>query len=259
MFPTSVLRGNEAGQGAAGYDRVGKAIREASARSGVPFSFLLSQAKIESGLDPSAKAPTSSATGLYQFIEQTWLGTVKAHGAENGLGWAANAIQRGEDGRFTVADGALRSTILGLRSQPEAAAAMAAALASDNRETLQNALGRPVEGVDLYLAHFLGADGAVQFLSAHDADPNGPAAALMPAAAAANRNIFFGADGAPRSFLQIREHFAGKFGAEGNAPVWRDLPTTSLAALTRSGAGAAVTPSPQFARLAYLMLAELGA
>src|SRR6185503_19622508 len=84
--------------------RVSSAIQLASARTGVDFSYLFNQARIESGLNPNARARTSSATGLFQFIDQTWLGTVKQHGAEHGLGWAAQAIRRGADGRYYVAD-----------------------------------------------------------------------------------------------------------------------------------------------------------
>ncbi len=74
-------------------DLVGSAIQRAAARTNVDFGYLFNQAKVESGLDPDAKARTSSATGLFQFIDQTWLGTVKKHGAAHGLDWAANAIR----------------------------------------------------------------------------------------------------------------------------------------------------------------------
>ena len=47
------------------------AIRDASKRSGVDFKFMLAKAQTESSFDPSAKARTSSASGLYQFIEST--------------------------------------------------------------------------------------------------------------------------------------------------------------------------------------------
>ncbi len=84
--------------GSAG-NRVTNAIAMASRRTGVDFSYLLGQAKIESSLNPTAKATTSSATGLYQFVDQSWLAVVSQHGQEYGLGWAANAISRGSNGR----------------------------------------------------------------------------------------------------------------------------------------------------------------
>src|SRR5437868_1566523 len=73
--------------GGSGRDRVTAAIQLASARTGVQFDYLLNQARIESSLNPEARARTSSATGLFQFIEQTWLGMVKQHGAAHGLSW----------------------------------------------------------------------------------------------------------------------------------------------------------------------------
>ena len=161
---------------------------------------------------PDARASTSSATGLYQFTQQTWLSTLKQHGAAHGLDWAAGAITQNRDGTFSVANDAFRSSILELRTNPEAAAVMAAEFAADNREYLQSRVGGSPEAVDLYLAHFLGAEGAARFLSAHADNPDQPAATLFPAAASANRPIFYRDDGAPRSLSEIRRNFAAKLG-----------------------------------------------
>ena len=59
------------------------AIRQAAQSTGISFEYLLTTAKIESNFNPSAQASTSSA---YQFIDQTWLGTMKQDGAALGLG-----------------------------------------------------------------------------------------------------------------------------------------------------------------------------
>jgi hypothetical protein len=255
MIPTSI---RESWQAAA-QSGVGAAIQQAAARTGVDFGYLLGQAKIESGFDPNARARTSSATGLFQFIEQTWLATVQQHGAKHGLGWAADAIKQGANGRYHVSDPATRRAILDMRKDPAAASAMAAEFAADNQNYLENRLGRPTESVDLYLAHFLGAGGAAQFLSAHDANPNAPAASILPAAARANRSIFYARNGAPRSFAEIRERFAAKLGdssAPLPAPAARDLPQVQMA-LQETPVRIA-GPTPQYARLAYLMLAQLG-
>jgi hypothetical protein len=198
--------------------RVTSAIANASARTGVSFDYLIDQARIESGMRPNARASTSSAAGLYQFTRQTWLGTVKQHGDAHGLGWAADAITRNADGRYSVASDALRSSILDLRNNPEAAAAMAAEFAADNSDYLQSRIGGSPEPVDLYLAHFLGAQGAARFLSAHDVDPNQSAAILFPAAASSNRPIFYRDDGSTRSLSEIRGNFAVKLGKSLDQP-----------------------------------------
>jgi hypothetical protein len=243
--------------------RVGNAIQLASARTGVDFSYLFNQARIESGLNPNARARTSSATGLFQFIDQTWLGTVKQHGAAHGLGWAANAIQRGANGRYYVADPEARRAVLDLRRQPEAASAMAAEFASDNGDYLQARLGRSAEPVDLYLAHFLGPAGAARFLRAHDANPDASAASILPAAARANRSIFFSRDGNPRSFAEIRERFASRIGSGGESAPFVPRPVADpapvrMAAFNLDPSRPMAGPSPEYARLAYLMLAQLG-
>ncbi len=206
MNPTTI--GNA--EGGSGRDRVTAAIQLASANTGVQFGYLLNQARLESGLNPNARARTSSATGLFQFIDQTWLGMVRQHGAEHGLGWAAAQIRQGPNGRYYVADPGTRQQILDLRRQPEAASAMAAEYAADNGRYLENRLGRQMEPVDLYLAHFLGAGGAARFLRAHDANPDAAAAPLLAQAARANRPIFYNRDGSMRSFAEIRARFAEK-------------------------------------------------
>jgi hypothetical protein len=231
--------------------RVQNAIATASARTGVAFSYLYRQAEVESSLNPDAKAATSSATGLYQFVEQSWLGTIARHGAENGLNAEASAISRGADGRYRVADSDARAAILALRRNPEASAAMAAAFASDNRISLEQRLGHPVESVDLYLAHFLGPTGAGKFLQAAEADPDTSGAALFPAAARANHAVFYDRSGAARSVTEIRERFASKF----ESPPIIAQPPVIWASATPSSP---VTNSMN-ARLAYLMLASLGA
>ena len=190
-------------------NRVTNAIAMASRRTGVDFSYLLGQAKIESSLNPTARAATSSATGLYQFIDQSWLAVIDKHGSEYGLGWASNAIQQ-SGGRYYVADPQLRQQILDLRKHPETASVMAAEHAADNKAFLESKLGREAEPVDLYLAHFLGVGGASKFLSVHDRAPDASAASLFPSAARANRSIFYDKQGNARSFAEIRDRFVSK-------------------------------------------------
>lgn len=188
------------------------AIARAAQATGVDFDYLLAQAKLESGLNPQARAGTSSATGLYQFIGSTWLDTLRKHGAEHGLGWAGQA----------ASDPALRSQVMALRYDPEASALMAAELAGDNREALAGTLGREPDYAELYLAHFLGAEGAGRFLSALAADPAQSAAGLLPAAAASNRAIFFGPSG-PRSLGEVMGLLRGRLSGAmegGDAAQW---------------------------------------
>src|SRR5215470_9264450 len=100
------------------------ALQRAAQATGADFDYMLGIATRESGLKPSAKAGTSSASGLFQFIDQSWLGVVKQFGAKHGLGSFADAITRGADGRFHTATSADRSAILALRNNPTVAALM---------------------------------------------------------------------------------------------------------------------------------------
>ena len=82
---------------------VEQAIQRASDATGVDFSFLLGTAKRESGYNPRARAASSSAAGLFQFVDQTWLSTLKRHGSKYGYARYADLIQKGADGRYHVA------------------------------------------------------------------------------------------------------------------------------------------------------------
>ena len=167
------------------------ALRRASDATGVDFALLLKTAKRESALNPNAKAPTSSAAGLFQFIEQTWLGTLKRHGAKHGLSGAAAAITQTSSGRYSVNDPQARASILGLRFDPQASATMAAELTAGNAAYLRGRLGRDPTGGELYAAHFLGPAGAAQLIQAAEKSPNITGASLFPQAAQSNRSIFF--------------------------------------------------------------------
>lgn len=287
----TIIRGNgETGASTASGGRVQNAIASASASTGVDFQYLYKQAGIESGYNANAQASTSSASGLYQFTNQTWLGVLKAHGAEHGLSWAANAITRDANGHYSVSDDTTKQEILALRQSPETSAAMAGEYASDNKDILQAKLGRETNSTDLYMAHFLGPAGATRFLKAKDADPDQAAASVMPAAARANKWVFYDKAGNPRSLADVYARFAARFdqaapAATGSSTVRMasktdsasDIARMQLAALNGTSEGTSVatadaiandptnmtaqavlTPSPQTARLAYLMLASLG-
>lgn len=175
---------------AIGSPQVRAAIARAADKTGVDFDYLLAQARIESGMNPQARARTSSAAGLYQFIGSTWLETLDRHGANHGLDWAEAAIERVK-GRAVVGDAGLRRELMGLRYDPDTAALMAAELARDNAGELEGVLGRAPDAGELYLAHFLGAGGARKFLAGLQEDAGQSAAALFPKPAAANKAIFY--------------------------------------------------------------------
>lgn len=179
------------------------AIREGAERTGAGFDYLLKTAQRESALEPDAKARTSSATGLFQFIEQTWLAMVRQEGPRQGLGQYAGAISETDGGRLVVADQAMRDKILNLRKDPQIAAVMAGALTQKNGEQLGAALGRQPNAGELYIAHVLGARGASDLIRAVSSDPTRIAARDFPDAAGANRGIFFDKAGRARTVQEV--------------------------------------------------------
>ena len=84
--------------------RVAGSIKQAADTTGTSFEYLLATAKMVSDFNPSAGASTSSAHGLYQFIDQTWLGTVKEAGSQLGYGQYADAITKSSSGNYSVSD-----------------------------------------------------------------------------------------------------------------------------------------------------------
>jgi hypothetical protein len=199
--------------------RIAGAIKQASDFTGASFGYLVAAAKIESNLQPTAAASTSSARGLYQFIEQTWLGTVKQAGASFGYGQYADAITQQPSGTYTVSDPALRQEILKLRDDPAANAAMAGVLTQSNSFKLVSAIGRRPGDNELYIAHFLGVGGAGKLINTNDTNPQANAAQMFPQAAAANRPIFYDRSGDARSVGGVYAELTRRYQAAANSSV----------------------------------------
>ena len=167
------------------------AIERASKATGVDFTFLMKTAGRESGLNPRARASSSSAAGLFQFVDQTWLSTLKQHGPKHGYARYAELISRGSDGRYRVDGAEARRAVMDLKLDPHAASLMAGELASDHAAYLKGRTGRTPTAGELYAAHFLGPQGSAKLIEAAQSRPGVSAASLFPEAAQANRAIFY--------------------------------------------------------------------
>src|SRR5258706_2280242 len=184
-------------------------IKQASKSTGVDFGYLMAQAAQESSFQADARATTSSATGLYQFLDSTWLSMMRTHGAKYGFADLASSIQSDGRGGFSVTDASHKQQILDLRKDPKVSAVIGAEFALSNKEHLEGELGRRVGSTELYLAHFLGAGGASRFLKAIERNTSQPAADLLPQAAAANRGVFYDRDtGRARTVRDIYKLFS---------------------------------------------------
>jgi hypothetical protein len=202
------------------------AIQRASAATGVDFSFLMKTANRESGFNPAAKAGSSSAAGLFQFVEQTWLQTLKAHGSKYGYARYAELISRGADGKFRVSGEEARKAVMDLRLDPHAASLMAGELASDHAAYLKGRTGRTPTAGELYAAHFLGPQGSAKLIEAAQTRPGAAAASLFPDAARANKSIFY-RDGRAASVAEVYANLT-RTGGAGRGVEARD-PTAAAA------------------------------
>ena len=231
---------------AAGIDpsrlRIAGAIKQAANTTGTSFEYLLATAKMESNFNPAASASTSSARGLFQFIDQTWLGTVKEAGRQLGYGNYADAITRSASGSYSVSDPAARNAILKLRDDPQAASAMAGVLTQSNSFRLTGKIGRrPTDG-ELYMAHFMGVGGAAKLIANAEDNPQASGARLFPNAAAANRSIFYERGGRARSVSEVYSVLTSRYASAANSSATRTaMASVGVTPASKVAVAAAVT------------------
>jgi hypothetical protein len=183
------------------------AIDRAARRVGVDAAMLMAIADKESSFASSVKASTSSATGLFQFIESTWLRSVRQFGPAYGLAQEASEIQGSDDKPF-VADPQERERILAMRNYPYLSALLAAECIRDARGKLAEVVGREPTVGETYLTHFLGTQGASLFMQKFVDQPKVAAASVFAAPARANKPIFFaGKRGKALSIAGVHDKF----------------------------------------------------
>lgn len=193
--------------------KIANAVKRASQATGTDFDYLLKTAARESSFRPNVKAKTSSATGLFQFVENTWLQMVKEKGPELGLGDYSSFILKGKNNRFSVSDPGLRKEILDLRKDPELSALMAGALTQQNESHVQSRIGRTPTSGELYMAHVLGASGASKLIELAENRPDVRADKYFSQAAEANRAIFY-SGGRARSASDVYDVLTRKHGPQ---------------------------------------------
>lgn len=124
---------------------------------------------VESGGNPNAQNPNSTATGLGQFIASTWLDTLSRE-------------------RPDLIEGKSKEEILALRNDPALSRQMTEAYANQNGRILSGA-GYEANPANTYLAHFAGPQGAVKVLSA---DPAAPVESILGSQAVAANSFLRG-------------------------------------------------------------------
>ena len=192
------------------------AIRLGSIRTGVDFSFLVELARVESYFKPAARAPKSSATGLFQFKSHDWLQSMQTFGASYGLQDYATRTaliddKNREQQQQPIMYDPLQQEVLALRFNPRLSTLMAAENIKRNFQVLSEMVGREPGRTDLYLSHFLGTANAAIFLKALAEDPTAIAADLFPEAAANNPGVFQNRQRQPRTVAGVYQWFDRKF------------------------------------------------
>ncbi|KAB1070664.1 transglycosylase SLT domain-containing protein [Methylobacterium planeticum] len=184
--------------------RIVETILRASAEAGVDPVYMMALADKESSFATRAKAATSSAEGLFQFVSATWLEMIRDFGARYGYESEASAVT-GRGAGITVTGEAMRERVLGLRRDPYVAALMAAELIKRDRARIEARIGRDLKTSELYLAHFLGTTSAGRFLALSAEKPEKDAQKEFRSAARANRSLFTEKAGKGRRSLTVAE------------------------------------------------------
>jgi len=194
--------------------RVLSAIRHASKTTGVALPYLLAKAYRESGFDPKADAVASTAAGMFQFTRRTWLDLFTRYGATYGYGDLVPLIKRTSRGYLSIPKTAAGRRIMNLRHDLVLAAQLAAEYTRENRRMLRRALKRHVMPEELYMAHFMGAQGAIQLLTASEKQPDALAARLFPDAAASNPQLFYSRGRIALTVLTLKRNLVRSFRRE---------------------------------------------
>lgn len=203
--------------------------------------YLAALAGRESAFKPHDKASTSSATGLFQFIRETWLSAMKQFGAKLGLGSVSDEIKPTRRG-YVVANPARKAAILAMREDPLVSGLVVSEMARNDRVVLEQALGRPATAGERYMPHFLGIAEAVRMVSLARQHPSAPAADYFRKAASANHSLFYAKNGAKYSVAQVIGGFKN----------WFDGPNGGMqryAAFAHAAESVPVPVSPQYAAL----------
>lgn len=232
--------------------KIAGSIKQAASTTGASFEYLLTTAKMESNFNPKAAATTSSARGLFQFIDQTWLGTVKEAGSQLGYGKYADAITKNPSGSYSVSDPTDRAAVMKLRDDPDAASSMAGVLTQSNSFKLTGKIGRRPTDAELYMAHFMGVGGAGKLISSAEDSPNANAARMFPNAAAANSSIFYDRSGTARSVSQVYSVLTSRYASAANSSATQTAMAAVGGDIKRNVAVASAAPSVSMDTAAYL-------
>jgi hypothetical protein len=181
-----------------------EAILRASEETGVDPVYMMALADKESSFSADVKASTSSAEGLFQFINRTWIELVREFGPKYGLEEEASAIEI-VGGEAKILEEDVRDYVLGLRRDPYLSAIMAAEMLKKDRALIAQRIGRDLRNTEFYLAHFFGVEEAGKFMKLLDGKPKQSAPKVFPAAAKANKPLFFVRNGKKTKDLTVAQ------------------------------------------------------
>lgn len=171
---------------------------------------------VESGGNPNARNPRSSAAGLGQFIDSTWLSMIRKNKPE--LAGRSDA------------------ELIALKSDPNLSREMTSAYANENSGLLRASGFEPTPG-NVYLSHFAGPAGAKSLLSA---SPDAPVEAVLGQQAVAANPFLAG-----KTARDVVAWAEQKMGGAGPSSAPPPAPTAPTAGPTPAPTGLLASAAPQ--------------
>lgn len=189
---------------------IAQTILNAAKATGADPVVMMAIADKESSFDVDAKARTSTATGLYQFVEQSWLEAVRDFGAKHGMEEDAKAVKTERGGRVYVDDPVQLRGILDKRKDPALAALMACERTLAASATVKKRVGADLSRGEIYMTHLMGTNGAGKLIETVATEPNRSSASVFPKAAASNRALFYKGRAKPLTTLELHGRISGQ-------------------------------------------------
>lgn len=182
------------------------------------YNFTLSHH--ESRSDPQAVNKDTDATGMWQFLQQTWLGQLATNGVQYApelaqlISYVPNKNPK-KFGKWVVNDPEMKQKILDMRKDPAVSTIIHNELTDENPREYKRRTGQTLALSERYHVHFLGVSGFIELKKQLARDPDQLAINVFPDIVGPNKPVFYkdkihGKWVHPRTLAEVYDFFYQK-------------------------------------------------